>query len=82
MLEITAKTIPCIFGLLSSKTKITYDRFFPEIRNHVLADGNEPNTILCDFEPAAINSASETFPNVNICSCFFHLCSTIWKKIT
>ena len=73
--------IPCIFGLFPSKTSITYDRFFWEIRNHVLAAGNEPNTILCDFELAAINSASATFPNAYISGCFFHLCSNIWKKI-
>ena len=79
--RINSKTIPCIFGLLPSKTRITYDRFFLEIRNHVLAAGNEPNTILCDFELAAINSASATFPNADLSGCFFHLCSNIWKKI-
>ena len=75
------KTILCIFGLLPSKTRTTYDRFFSEILIYVLAAGNEPNTIFCDFDYAAINSASATFPNADISGCFFHLCSNIWKKI-
>ena len=43
------------------------------------ASGNKPNTILSDFELAAINSVSATFPNVDISGCFNHLCSYIWK---
>ena len=80
MLEIIAKRFP-VFGFLPSKTMITYDRFFSEIRNHMLATGNEPNKILCEFELAAINSASATCPNADISGCFCHLCSNIWKKI-
>ena len=66
---------------MPSETRITYGRFFSEIRNDVPAAGNEPNTILCDFELATTNSASATFPNADISGCFFHLCSNIWKKI-
>ena len=44
--RINSKAIPCIFGLLPSKTRITYNRFFSEIRNHLLAAGNEPNNSL------------------------------------
>ena len=58
--RINSKTIPFIFGLMPSKRRITYNRFFSEIQNHVLAAGNKPNTILCDSELAAINSASAT----------------------
>ena len=76
-----SKTIPCIFGLLPSKTKITYDRFFSEIRNHVIAAGNEPNTIICDVKLATINSASASFPNADISGYFFCMYSNIWKKI-
>ena len=49
MLEITAKRFPYFW--------LRYDRFFSEIRHHVLAAGNKPNTILCDLELAAVNSA-------------------------
>ena len=42
------------------------------------AAGNEP---YLDFELDSINSASATFPNMDISGCFFHLCSNIWKKI-
>ena len=80
MSEITAKRFP-VFLVCCLAKQGQYATFFPEIRNHVIAAGNEVNTILCDFELAAINSALATFPNGDISGCFFHLCSNVWKKI-
>ena len=61
-----SNTIPCIFGLLPSKARTAYKRFFSEIQNDVLDTGNEPNAVLCDFELTAINSASVIFPNAEL----------------
>ena len=47
----------------------------------MFAAGNEPNTIICDFELAATNSALATFPNADLSGYFFYMCSNIWKKI-
>ena len=74
------RTIPCIFGLLKNKTRITYERFFNELSNH-MQPGYTPTTILFDFELATINAARQVFPNADISGCFFHLSSNIWKKI-
>ena len=43
--------------------------------------GNLPSTILFDFEAAATNAFSGIFPNRDICWCFFHLSSNIYKRI-
>ena len=47
----------------------------------MLTVGNETNTILRDFELAAINSISANSPNADVSGCFFNLCLNIWKKI-
>ena len=76
------RIIPCIFALLPNKTRETYNRFFREHSHHLQsAAGNNPSTILFDFEIAAINAASETFPDADTSGCFFHLKSNVWKKI-
>ena len=76
------KIIPCIFALLPNKTRETYNRFFRELSHHLQpAAENNPSTIMFDFELAAINAVSETFPDADISGCFFHLTSTVWKKI-
>ena len=43
------RTIPCVFGLLPNKTRITYERFLVELRNNLRPGGNGPATILFDF---------------------------------
>ena len=76
------RIIPCIFALLPNKTRKTCNRLFRELPHHLQpAAGNNPSTILFDFELAPINAASETFPDADISGCFFHLTSNVWKKI-
>ena len=76
------RIIPCIFALLPNKTRETYNRLFRELPHHLQpAAGNNPSTILFYFELAAINAASETFPDADFSGCFFHLPSNVWKKI-
>jgi len=75
------RIIPCVFGLVPNKTRATYERFFTEVRNSLQGVQNIPNTILFDFELAAVNAAANIFPNSDINGCFFHLTSNVWKKI-
>ena len=74
------RVIPCVFGLLPNKTRDTYARFFTELTNHV-HQPDDPSTILFDFELAAINAATDSFPTAEITCCFFHLCTNMRKKI-
>jgi len=71
--------LPCMYILLPNKTQITYRRLFEEIK--VLQPQVHPLTITIDFEKAAINAASECFPNVEIHGCFFHLAQNIFRKV-
>ncbi len=41
----------------------------------------EPNRILVDFETAAINAFTKTFPKVSIKGSYFHLCQSFNRKI-
>lgn len=34
-----------------------------------------------DFEKAAINAASDCFPNVTVHGCFFHLSQNVYRKV-
>ena len=74
------RTIPCVFSLLPNKTEAIYRRLVQCLLDF-LPDGTAPETIMFDFERAAINSALHFFPNVTITGCFFHLTSNLWKRI-
>ncbi|XP_066914227.1 uncharacterized protein [Clytia hemisphaerica] len=78
--RVNERTIPCVFSLLPNKTEDTYGRMIDVLLNF-LPNGTAPDTILFDFERAAINVALRSFPNVVVNGCFFHLTSNVWKKI-
>src|SRR5699024_9749126 len=41
----------------------------------------EPQTIMSDFEKAAINVFEEVFPTAINTGCFFHFQQSIWRRI-
>jgi len=42
----------------------------------------DPNTVVCDFESAAMNAVRTTLgSHVAVQGCFFHLCQSTWRKI-
>lgn len=73
------RVIPCIYALLPNKTGPTYDRLFRELQTHL--NGHAPTDFLFDFELAAMNSARNIFPGIDVKGCFFHLSQNIWKRI-
>ena len=75
------RILPCIFGLLPNKFQAPSTEFFVQVRNLAILHGDGPNAILFDFERAAINAASEEFPQADMKGCFFHLSSNLWKHI-
>ena len=72
-------TIPCLYALLPRKEEATYDELFQELK--VLAPNAAPTSIMVDFEKAAINSASRTFPTADVKGCFFHLSQNIFRHV-
>lgn len=71
--------IPAVYALLPNKQSITYTRLLTELKNLQL--GLNPETVMTDFEQAAMNSFSEEFPVSQQRGCFFHFNQSIWRKI-
>jgi hypothetical protein len=71
--------VPIVFGLLKNKSRIIYDKFLSVIRR--LIPNLRPAIIMSDFEKAAIDSFSATFPNAKLSGCLFHLAQNVQKKI-
>ncbi|KII66875.1 hypothetical protein RF11_08087 [Thelohanellus kitauei] len=71
--------IPAVYSLLSNKERASYEEVFAIIRGVV--DGNQPGSILMDFEMSMMNAARNIFPDSSIKGCFFHLGQCIWRKI-
>lgn len=68
-----------LYCLLPNKTAATYGRVFAEIRN--LVPRASPTKMLVDFEKAAMNSFSASYPDATVTGCYFHLCQSILRKV-
>ena len=40
-----------------------------------------PHSIMVDFEQAAINALSHSYPNATMTGCFYHLSQKIYRKV-
>ena len=70
---------PVLYGLLTTKTKVTYTRFFQLIRE-VWPQFN-PQIFSMDFEAAIIGAVQEVVPNAEIAGCLFHLVRNLKKAV-
>lgn len=76
--------ISVVYAFMERKTHETYEELFRTLLTkcyelHLYPD---PQTIIMDFEIAAIQAVQESLGNdVNIQGCFFHLCQNTWRKI-
>src|ERR1051325_1749094 len=68
-----------VFCLLTNKTAETYERLLTELKK--LIPLAAPQSILVDFEKAAINSFSTAFPSASVRGCYFHLCQSVVRKV-
>ena len=71
--------LPSLFVLLACKTESIYRRMWEQIR--ILCPYAQPQSMLLDFEKAAINSFSVVWPLTVVKCCFFHLTQNVWRKI-
>lgn len=71
--------IPSIFALLPNKAEDTYNRLLEELKNR--RPGLDPETIMTDFESAAVNAFHQQFPNLTSRGCFFHLGQCMWRRV-
>ena len=66
--EFEGLVIPCVYALLSNKEKRTYDTAFRKLLE--IEPALNPQSIMVDFEKAAINALENNFISV-ISACFF-----------
>ena len=72
--------VPCVYALLSSKTKNTYFALLKEVKILTGEDIVMTNFIV-DFETAMILAIKEVFPGTKINGCFYHFRAIIRKNI-
>jgi hypothetical protein len=76
--------IPLTFCLLTGKTTAQYRQLLQHVKLAVQRNTGrnlDPVRIVIDFE-ASLKIAAETeFPNAAISGCYFHFCSSLWRKI-
>jgi hypothetical protein len=64
---------------LPNKTRATYEKLLQEIK--VLQPGLQPQSLMTDFEQAAISAFQLEFPGIVPTGCFFHLTQCVWRKV-
>lgn len=62
-------SLPCVYMLLPDKTQTTYTRALNVLSN--AQAGLQPDTIVMDFEKAAIAAFHDKFPDARVQGCFF-----------
>lgn len=76
--------MPLLWALLPNKTTTTYVEMFTAIRSALIASFGSigaMGTFLTDFELAAINAITQTFPEARVKGCMFHFRQALMRKI-
>ena len=66
-------------ALLPNTTEATYTEMLKEVK--YLTNNVDPQTIMTDFERAAINASNVVYPNTEHSGCLFHLSQSIYRRI-
>lgn len=70
---------PVIYGLLSTKSQTTYERFWQLVREQW--PKFSPQSVSIDYEQGAINAIRAVFPQVDLRGCLFHLVQNMKKRV-
>ena len=63
--------LPFFLAIMTGKSGALYNAVFLKIKDE-LPDTVNPETIMCDFEPALQNGLSLIFPDAVVTGCWFH----------
>ena len=74
------RSLPLVIGVLPNKRRTTYNAFLTGLQN-VANNILQPDTIITDFEMAAIQAVGDVFPNASRTGCFFHLTKNIHRRV-
>ena len=67
----SGQIVPCIYALLPDKREATYRRVIAGLLH--ARPNLQPQSVLVDYERAAVNALQNAFPQTNVKGCFFHL---------
>lgn len=76
--------IPLTFSLLTGKTVVHYQTLLSHIKAMVLQKTGQvlnPTRIVTDFEASLRSAIQAVFPHTMVSGCFFHYCSSLWRKV-
>ena len=68
-----------VYFLTPNRTKVTYRRMFEKLKE--LRPNLLPLSIMTDFEQATQNAFLDTFPSIELRSCFFHFRQCNYRHI-
>lgn len=70
---------PVLYCLLQDKSSATYNRLLDAVRE--LMPNAAPETIVTDFEKAAMTAFREKFHSCRVTGCYFHLSQAVLRKV-
>ena len=73
--------IPCVYALLPNKTQEKYTRMWGEVRVLLGDDYGKERLATVEFERAAINALTATFPQSAVTGGYFHLWQSRSRKV-
>jgi hypothetical protein len=76
--------VPLCFCLLTGKTTAHYRQLFQCLKQLVQNKTQQiliPVTVVIDFEASLKSAIEAEFPNCHISGCYFHFCSSLWRKV-
>lgn len=76
---IAGQAVPAVYALLPNKKKKTYKELLQALLD--LEPSLSPDTVITDFEQAAIKAFTSVFPHAEQHGCFFHFAQAIFRKI-
>ena len=81
--SVTAKTVPCVHSLLSSKRKACYCGVLRNINNFCEEHHIQlaPATVTVDFEVGLMAAISDEIPSTILHGRYIHFTQAIWRKL-
>jgi hypothetical protein len=79
------RVLPFVMCLLTGKTVGQYRQLLQHVKAHVrrfTGRNFSPDKAVCDFEQALQSAVETELPNTRICSCYFHFCKSLWRRVS
>jgi hypothetical protein len=79
------RVLPFLMCLLTSKTVGQYKQLLPHVKAQVrrfTGRNCSPDKAVCDFEQALQSEVETELQNTRICSCCFHFCQSLWRRVS